>query len=124
MAKTKSKTKSFWIAGRGYDKRVIALVPKAKVLFQEVCVRAGQTIPPHYHARASEHFFVFQAKPKTRFLIGKKWFALKAGNYFIVKAKTTHAVDASKAKRKSKTSAATFFVVKENYSGDDSVWKN
>ena len=124
LAKTETKTKkkadSFWIAGRGYDKKVIALVPKAKLLFQEVRVRSGETIPPHYHARSNEHFFVFEAKPKTKFLIGKKWFALNAGDYFVVKARTIHAVDASKIRGRG--TAATFFVVKENFAGDDSVW--
>ncbi len=118
MAKT--KTKSVWIAGRGYDKRVIAPLPKAKMLFQEVRVRSGEHIPPHCHARASEHFFVYQAKPKTRFLIGRKWFSLLAGQQFVVKAKTTHAVDASKTKKGG--TAAVFFVAKTNYLGDDSVW--
>jgi len=117
-----TKNESAWIAGRGYDKRVIATLPKAKTLFQEVRVRGGERIPPHYHVRASEHFFVFEAKPKTRFLIGRKWFVLAAGQQFVVKAKTIHAVDSSKTK-KGGDAAATFFVVKENYSGDDSVWR-
>jgi len=128
LAKTNAKTKSFWVAGRGYDKRVIAALPKAKMLFQEVRVRGGEKIPRHYHASASEHFFVFQAKPKTRFLIGRKWLVLEAGQQFTVKAKTVHAVDASKTRKTRKKgndggAAAVFFVTKTNYEGDDGVWK-
>jgi quercetin dioxygenase-like cupin family protein len=115
-----AKTKSVWVAGRGYDKRIIASLPKAEMLFQEVRVRSGQRIPRHYHARAGEHFFVFEAAAGLRFLNDRKRFSPRPGDYFAVKARTTHAVDASKVK--GKKPAATFFVAKENYSSDDSVW--
>lgn len=93
------------------------------MLFQEVRVRGSERIQPHYHARADEHFFVFDAQRGARFLNGKKWFSLKQGDYFAVKARTRHAVDATKVKNKAKTkTAAVFFVAKTNYAGDDGVW--
>ncbi|MEM0475375.1 MAG: hypothetical protein QW343_01110 [Candidatus Norongarragalinales archaeon] len=114
-----TKTKSSWIRGKGYDKRVIAFLYKTQLLFQEVRIRGGERVPPHFHARADEHFLVFEAKPKLRFLIGRKWISPTKGDYFAVKAKTRHAVDASRVKTKT---AARFLVAKTNYSGDDSAW--
>lgn len=58
------------------------------VFRMDACVRAGNSIPPHYHKHFNEHWLVRQGNPT--FIVGKEKYLRKPGESFGVQRNEIH----------------------------------
>ncbi|AIF68923.1 carbohydrate-binding protein [Palaeococcus pacificus DY20341] len=81
---------------------------------QIVEIKPKQTVARHYHKEQYELFYIISGEAKLG--IGEETYETKPGDIYLVKPGTIHWV------ANESNEPFRLFVVKLNYSGDDSVW--
>ena len=104
-----------WEQGQGYRKRKMLLegvLPHQLDFLQEVRFRKGETVPPHYHRRQTEIFFVLARGSIT---INGARVDAEAGDVIVCEPGEVHGMPLVEED-------FGFLVIKINYREDDTVW--